>query len=286
MAQAGQPELSGAVHDVVIRKRRIEASRLAGIGPDRLHADAEHVQNRRYHVGVADHGGDLLAAAQPRLKVYVHERGAPHMVDPEKLVRSATMIYGAENMLRLWGEMKSVPAGQIIPLVGGETLRLGTRTIAAAYTPGHAVHHMAWYDEATGTAFTGDVLGEQLGFTEVPIPVTPPPDIDVELMLASGDKVMEWQPERLFLTHFGPVSNPGPYVQQHATRLVLWSERVRASLAEDGTDEDRARRCRDLSRQDLEALLPKELHQAIEEEAIYGNWFGLARYWRKKGVRA
>ncbi len=231
-----------------------------------------------------DHSGAAgwLAEAQPRLKVYVQERGAPHLIDPAKLVRSATMIYGAENMLDLWGEVKPVPADRVVALAGGEVLRLGGRSIATAYTPGHAVHHMAWYDESTGTAFTGDVLGEHVGMSEVAIPVTPPPDIDVELMLGSGDRVMEWQPERLFLTHFGPVNNPAPFVHQHATRLVLWSERVRASLSEDGTDEDRARRCGDLSRQDLEALLPKEMHADIEEEAIYGNWFGLARYWRKK----
>jgi glyoxylase-like metal-dependent hydrolase (beta-lactamase superfamily II) len=231
-----------------------------------------------------DHAGATgwLAEAQPRLKVYVHERGAPHLVDPGKLIKSATTIFGEENMLRLWGEVKPVPAGCIVPLAGGERLKFGNRSIATAYTPGHAVHHMAWYDEGTGTAFTGEALGEQLGFTEIPIPQTPPPDIDVELMIASGDKVMEWKPERLFLPHFGPVSNPAAFAQQHATRLVLWSERVRASLAQAGTDEERARRCRDLSRQDLEALLPKALHDDIEEEAIYGNWFGLARYWRKK----
>jgi glyoxylase-like metal-dependent hydrolase (beta-lactamase superfamily II) len=233
-----------------------------------------------------DHAGvtGWLAETQPRLKVYVHERGAPHLVDPGKLIKSATMFFGEENMLRLFGEVKPVPARCIVPLAGGERFKLGTRSIAAAYTPGHAVHHMAWYDEATGTAFTGEALGVQVGFSEISIPVTPPPDIDVELMIASGEKVMEWKPERLFLPHFGPVSNPAPFVQQHATRLVLWSERVRASLAQAGTDEERARRCRDLSRQDLEALLPKALHDDIEEEAIYGNWFGLARYWRKRGV--
>lgn len=231
-----------------------------------------------------DHTGvtGWLAEAQPRLKVYVHERGAPHLVDPSKLIRSATMIYGAENMLKMWGEVKPVPAESVVPLTGGERLRLGGRAIAAAYTPGHAWHHMAWLDEANGLAFTGDVLGEQVGLSEVPIPVTPPPDIDVELMIASADTILAWKPERLLLTHYGPVTNPGKFAAEHATRLVLWSERVRASLAEEGSDEDRAKRCGELSRRDLEALLPEHLHAEIEEEAIFGNWYGLARYWRKK----
>ena len=233
-----------------------------------------------------DHTGAVgqLAAANPRLKVYVHERGAVHLADPARLIRSASMVYGEENMLRLFGEVKPVPADRIVPLAGGETLHFGNRRIASAYTPGHAWHHLAWLDEATGSAFTGEVLGDHVGMSEVPIPVTPPPDVDVELLLLSGERVMDWQPTMLFPTHFGPVKHPARFAEEHARRLVLWSERVRTSLSEPGTDKERAKYCRDLSWQDLTALIPPEFHHAIEEEAIYGNWFGLARYWRKKGV--
>ncbi len=232
-----------------------------------------------------DHSGvaGWLAEAAPRCLVYVHERGAPHLTDPSKLLRSATLIYGADRMGELWGETKPVPRERIRPLAGGERLRFGDRTIVAAYTPGHAWHHMAWFDEATGIAFTGDVLGEHVPETSVAIPVTPPPDIDVEVMLESGDKVLAWQPSTLFLTHFGPVDRPAAFVRDHATRLVLWSERVRASLAEPGTEEDRAKRCAEASRRDLEAAMPAEKHGLIHQEALYGNWFGLARYWRKRG---
>jgi glyoxylase-like metal-dependent hydrolase (beta-lactamase superfamily II) len=236
-----------------------------------------------------DHTGAVgqLALANPRLKVYVHERGAPHLADPAKLVRSATMVYGEENMLRLHGEVKPVPVGQIIPMAGGEMLEFGNRRIASAYTPGHASHHLAFLDEATGTAYSGEALGDHMGLSEVPIPVTPPPDVDVEALLASGERVMAWHPAMLCPTHFGPVKNPAKFAQEHARRLVLWSERVRASLSEPGTDEEKAKRCRDLSWQDLTALMPPKYHEEIEEEAIYGNWFGLARYWRKKlGVTA
>lgn len=231
-----------------------------------------------------DHAGATgwLAEALPKLRVYVHERGAPHLVDPSKLLRSATMIYGEDRMLELWGEVKPVPAARVQALAGGERLHLGGRTVTCAWTPGHAVHHLAWFDERSGIAFTGDVLGEHVRGTEVAIPVTPPPDIDVEQMIASGERVMAWQPAQLFLTHFGPVTNPAPFVTGHATRLVEWSERVRRSLEEPGSDEDRARRCAELSRRDLEAVLPESARDAVDGEALYGNWFGLARYWRKK----
>jgi glyoxylase-like metal-dependent hydrolase (beta-lactamase superfamily II) len=230
-----------------------------------------------------DHAGasGWLAESQPRLRVFVHERGAPHLVDPTRLLRSATMIYG-DKMDELWGEVKPVPAERVVPLMGGERLRFGDRSIAAAYTPGHAWHHLAWFDERSGIAFTGDVLGEHLPETEVAIPVTPPPDIDVDLMVESGRRVMEWEPERLFPTHFGPVNHPARFEQEHATRLVLWSHRVRESLSETGTDEERAHRVAAVCRADLEATLPAELHARIPDDALYGNWFGLARYWRKK----
>jgi glyoxylase-like metal-dependent hydrolase (beta-lactamase superfamily II) len=231
-----------------------------------------------------DHTGAVgqLAEANPRLRVYVHERGAPHLADPARLIRSANMVYGEENMLRMHGEVKPVPAERIVPMAGGETLKFGSRRIASAYTPGHAWHHLSWFDESTGIAFSGEALGDHMGLSEVPIPVTPPPDVDVEALLSSGERVMAWQPTMLCPTHFGPVKNPAKFAEEHARRLVLWSERVRVSLSEAGTDEEKAKRCRDLSWQDLTALMPAELHGDIEEEAIHGNWFGLARYWRKK----
>ena len=231
-----------------------------------------------------DHTGAVgqLAEANPRLRVYVHERGAPHLADPARLIRSANMVYGEENMLRMHGEVKPVPAERIVPMAGGETLNFGSRRITSAYTPGHAWHHLSWFDESTGIAFSGEALGDHMGLSEVPIPVTPPPDVDVEALLSSGERVMAWQPTMLCPTHFGPVKNPAKFAEEHARRLVLWSERVRVTLSEAGTDEEKAKRCRDLSWQDLTALMPAEFHGDIEEEAIHGNWFGLARYWRKK----
>jgi len=249
-------------------------------------ADVRIVLATHIHIDHTGAAGQLVEAT-PRIKVYVHERGAPHLADPARLVRSATMVYGEENMLRLHGEVKPVPVEQIVPLTGGEILEFGNRRIASAYTPGHASHHLAFLDEATGTAFTGEALGDQVGLSEVPIPVTPPPDVDVEALLESGERIMGWKATLLCPTHFGPVTQPARFAAEHARRLVLWSERVRASLSGPGSDEEKAKQCRDLSWQDLTALIPTKYHQDIEEEAIYGNWFGLARYWRKKlGVTA
>jgi glyoxylase-like metal-dependent hydrolase (beta-lactamase superfamily II) len=225
-----------------------------------------------------DHSGGAgtLAAQLPRLRVYVHERGAPHLVDPSKLLRSATMLYG-DQMERMWGDLKPVPAAQIHVLTGGEQLRLGSRTIEVAYTPGHAWHHVSYFDRMGGLAFTGDVAGEQYHGSTSAIPVTPPPDVDVDLMVASGRRILEWQPARLCPTHFGVVQDPPRFLAEHEARLRQWSEQVRSDLGTPGTDEELIRR-----RQELEALLPHPAHVYIKDSSNSYDWIGLARYWRKK----
>ena len=233
-----------------------------------------------------DHSGGvgLLARELPRLRIYVHERGAPHLADPSRLLGSAVRLYG-DQMERLWGEVAPVPAGLIRPLSGGERLDFGGRVVEVAYTPGHAWHHNAYFDRSSGIAFTGDVAGERFPGSDAAVPVTPPPDIDVELMLASGARIMEWQPAHLFPTHFGLVNHPEAYLRDHELRLVAWSHRVLASLQEARTDEERIRAYVSTTRAELEGLLPAECHPFIRDAMLERDWVGLARYWRKKGER-
>ncbi|HSR14910.1 MAG TPA: MBL fold metallo-hydrolase, partial [Gemmatimonadales bacterium] len=233
-----------------------------------------------------DHSGGAgrLAGELPRLRIYVHERGAPHLADPSRLLRSATMIYG-DQMDRLWGPVVPIPADRIHPLAGGERLDLGGRVVEVAHTPGHAWHHNAYFDRATGIAFTGDVAGEQFPGSDRAIPVTPPPDIDVELILESGARILEWQPERLFPTHFGPVADPRAYLRDHEVRLVGWSHHVQASLQQPGTDEEHTARYVAAARAELEEALPAACHHFIRDDMLASNWVGLARYWRKKSER-
>lgn len=230
-----------------------------------------------------DHSGGagLLAAECPDLRVYVHERGAPHLIDPAKLVRSATRLYG-DRMDELWGAIRPVPEDRITVLTGGETLRFGSRSVRVAYTPGHAWHHVSFFDERSGLAFTGDVLGEQPPGTTRAIPVTPPPDIDVEEMVASEERILAWQPDRLFVTHFGPVEEPASYAAEHRDRLLRWRAIVRASLEQDGTDEELSAQFADLVGPDLRSGLPDDAAGWILRENQLTSWLGLARYWRKR----
>jgi glyoxylase-like metal-dependent hydrolase (beta-lactamase superfamily II) len=171
-----------------------------------------------------DHAGatGVLARKHPELVVYVHERGAPHLVDPSKLLRSATRLYG-DQMERLWGEVAPVPEDRIRPLEGGESVE-GFRV---EYTPGHASHHVCYLHEATGDAYTGDVAGVRIPPNDHTIAPTPPPDIDVEAWARSIDTVAGWSPRRLCLTHFGYVDAPADHlgrVLEALARQLEWAK--------------------------------------------------------------
>jgi glyoxylase-like metal-dependent hydrolase (beta-lactamase superfamily II) len=159
-----------------------------------------------------DHAGasGSLTRHFPELEVWVHERGAPHLIDPSRLLASATRLYGAD-MQRLWGEVLPVPAERVRVLRGGELLDGGFRV---AYTPGHAVHHVSYLHEPSGTAFVGDVAGVRIGDGPVVAP-TPPPDIDLPRWRDSLAIIEGWQPTLLALTHFGARAD----VESHLTAL-------------------------------------------------------------------
>ena len=131
----------------------------------------------------------MLCRRYPNLKVYVHELGAPHLIDPSKLLKSAGRLYG-DAMWELWGEVAPVPEERITALTGGETVE-GFRV---AYTPGHASHHVSYLHEETGDAYVGDVAGVRIPPYPFVVAPTPPPDIDVEAWLDSLHTIASWNP--------------------------------------------------------------------------------------------
>jgi glyoxylase-like metal-dependent hydrolase (beta-lactamase superfamily II) len=231
-----------------------------------------------------DHAGatGTIVAEHPRVQVCVHERGAPHLLDPTKLLKSATRLYGDE-MDALWGPFLPVPASRVTALAGGETVEAGGRPLAVAYTPGHASHHLAWFDRESGIAFVGDVAGLRVPEHHFVLPPTPPPDIDLEAWEASVERVLAWHPHGLFLTHFGLVSTPAPHLQELLSRLRRYAEIARASLA--SSDDPDAQRDRFI------AGVQHDLRSAVGDAAatrytlaapLDQCWQGLARYWKKR----
>ncbi len=210
-----------------------------------------------------------LVRRWPDLEVYVHERGAPHLIDPSKLLASAERLYG-DQMQRLWGEIVPVPESNVKPLTGGETV-LGMRV---AYTPGHASHHVCYLHEDSGTAFVGDVAAVQIPGVDLIVPPTPPPDINIERWEDSIGIVEGWRPERLALTHFGAVEDPLPHLTTVRERL-----REEAQLArelDEGAYELRHRTRVAAAASNEEAAA--ELIQCVPPEY---QWRGLTRYWKK-----
>jgi glyoxylase-like metal-dependent hydrolase (beta-lactamase superfamily II) len=219
-----------------------------------------------------------LVRRWPELEVYVHERGAPHLIDPSKLLASAQRLYG-ERMGELWGEIVPVPEANVRVLSGGETV-LGMRV---AYTPGHASHHVCYLHEESGTAFTGDVAAVRIPPSNLVVPPTPPPDIDVETWEKSIGIVESWQPERLALTHFGAVEDDVPgHLEMARARLREEADLVRRMDA-DTYEADLRRRLRDhLTGEGLGEETVEELLQAVP--SAY-QWRGLDRYWTKRAER-
>jgi glyoxylase-like metal-dependent hydrolase (beta-lactamase superfamily II) len=217
----------------------------------------------------------------------VHEKGARHLVDPSKLVASAERLY-APDMGRLWGEILPVPAARIRSLTGGETLSVVGRELKVEYTPGHASHHVSYLDAASRVAFVGDTAGIRRGSGTFVMPPTPPPDIDLEAWRDSERKILAWEPDTLFLTHFGPCHGARQQLQAMFEAITDWSRIVRRLLAESVlSDEERQTRFVDEVFQDLRRRLgDAEAADYTKAGGLNFSYQGLARYWRKKGISA
>ncbi len=170
-----------------------------------------------------DHAGAAgsLVARWPQTEVWVHERGAPHMIDPAKLIASATRLYG-KRMAQLWGEIVPVPAARVRVLRGGE--QIGDWRVV--YTPGHARHHVSYIHRPSGTAFVGDVAGVRRLSGPVMAP-TPPPEIDLAAWESSIALLAAEAPQRLAITHFGiydDVEDQLAALRGNLARAAAWAD--------------------------------------------------------------
>lgn len=229
-----------------------------------------------------DHAGaaGTLAAALPDVQVYVHERGARHLNQPEKLLASATRLYGAD-MDRLWGAFLAVPAANLRVLDGGETLTVAGRRFAVVYTPGHAVHHVSYLDAADGVAYVGDTAG--IAVEGYQLAATPPPDVDLALWLQSLDTIAAWSASALYLTHFGVITDAGAHLRRYRDVLLRSAERARAAIRQGDDDAVAIEGWVRWLREDARRTLSEDRALALEAAAPFDQiWQGLARYWRKR----
>lgn len=242
--------------------------------------DVRHILLTHIHL---DHAGatGTIVREHPHVTVLVHERGAKHMLDPRRLIDSATRLYG-DDMDRLWGEFAAVPHGNLVAVSGGESIEAGGRMFEVAYTPGHASHHVSYFDPSSGLAFVGDVAGV-CALGGYVLPPTPPPDIDLEAWQTSVDRILAWSPATLFLTHFGPVTRVRPHLAELMDNLGVTASVVRASLTGPGSDEEKSEQFADWLRQELRRhMTDAQVDSYVVAAGFKYLWFGLARYWRKR----
>jgi glyoxylase-like metal-dependent hydrolase (beta-lactamase superfamily II) len=231
-----------------------------------------------------DHAGasGSLVRDNPGIAVYVHNLGAPHMLDPSRLLASAQRLW-PDTLHQLFGETLPVPKENLRILEGGETLNLGARKLEVAYTPGHASHHVSYFDAAEGVAFVGDTTGIRIDNGPYILPATPPPDISLEIWESSFATILKRQPSRLFLTHFGFADNPAEHIDQFRRRLHRWAELAAEILRSASSEAD--------AKEVFVARAQAEMQQQLgAEEADHHaftagldlSFLGLARYLRKR----
>ena len=242
--------------------------------------DLETVLLTHIHLDHAGAAGAL--AAESGATVYVHEIGAPHLIDPNRLMASATRIYG-DMMDTLWGPMTPIPEAQITALQGGETLKLGGRTFQVIYTPGHASHHVAYLlDE--DALFTGDAAAIHLKGSSVVRPALPPPEVDLETWRESAETMLAAKPKRLLLTHFGEVTDVETHLRRVPERNGAWAEVILEGMRAGEDDEALVERIADYGNAEL--LADNAQPEVVARHQVTSNYamtvLGVTRYWRKR----
>src|SRR5437879_8213548 len=235
-----------------------------------------------------DHAGatGALVRENPRLAVYVHTNGAPHVIDPSKLLASAQRLW-PNDLQQLFGEVLPVPAENLHIVEGGETLTLGSRQVEVVYTPGHASHHVSYFDKAEGVTFVGDTAGVRIEGNAFAMPATPPPDIDLGIWDTSFAAILERKPARLFLTHFGYSDNPTEHIllfREQLHRCAALAAAILRTAASDSAAMDAF----------MSATYAEISHHSPADEAEHYafsaglnlSFLGLARYVRKRATAA
>src|SRR5262249_17362103 len=207
-----------------------------------------------------------------------HKKGAPHMSDPSKLIASAYRLWGAKLDF-LFGAMVAVPEDNLRILDGGETLEFGARKIEVVYTPGHASHHVSYFDQLEGVAFVGDTTGVRIDDGPYILPATPPPDIDLAVWDKSFEEILARQPKRLFLTHYGFPNDPIGHVATFRERLHRWCDAAEGILGGAASDAEALQRFLAYAHGDIAKFLsPDDMEHYAFTAGLDLSFAGLARH--------
>jgi glyoxylase-like metal-dependent hydrolase (beta-lactamase superfamily II) len=233
------------------------------------------------HIHLDHAGGAWRWAKEYGTKIYANPRGAPHLVDPSKLVGSAARIYG-DKMNLLWGAAGTIPEDHVIAVEDNAELRFGSQQFRVLYTPGHAQHHNAYWLESERTVFAGDVAGVLIRKGPV-IPPFPPPDIHLESWKDSLEKIRALSPASLHITHFGKIDDPPRTLEALEKRLFGWADWMKQRLLEGKSEMEIIPEFEKFTVQELLAGGTPNEDLVTYEQADPASMSvaGLARYWRK-----
>jgi glyoxylase-like metal-dependent hydrolase (beta-lactamase superfamily II) len=226
-----------------------------------------------------DHAGAAWALAEAGACVYVHPAGYPHLLDPSRLMASATRIYG-EDMDRMWGDMQAIPEEQLFAVEDQQSMLIGGRVFTPHHTPGHAVHHIAW--QWDHHLFCGDVAGIHIG-PGVVAPPCPPPEFNLEDWLDSLRHIRNLPVEHLVLTHYGEVADKTSHLDQLEAALHQWVTFFR----ENPDHSDQVQLTNDFMGYIHREFYPREMDDRLREQYDNANppWMsvaGITRYLRKQ----
>jgi len=196
-----------------------------GVGPD----DLAHVVVSHIHLDHAGGAGALLERF-PRATLWVHARGAPHLVEPARLVASTIRSYGQEAVDTMFGPVTPVPSERLRGLAEGDRIELGGRHLQAVDAPGHSYSELFLVDSSTGGVFTGDGFGILLPDVGILRPAAPAPEFDLELAIASIGRIRATSPSVLLFSHFGPAPDVDRICDVAVERLQQWTDAVRGAL--------------------------------------------------------
>ncbi|MEZ4499976.1 MAG: MBL fold metallo-hydrolase [Thermomicrobiales bacterium] len=247
-------------------------------------ADLDHILLTHIHL---DHGGaaGVLAEQHAGTVVHVHPFGAPHLIDPGKLIASATRIY-TDQMDSLWGTIRPVPESQVAIYGDGEVIEICGRPLQIVFTPGHAWHHVAVFDRDSRDLFTGDVAGIRMTGMDYICPPTPPPDLDPDAWRSSISTLQKLEPARLCLAHFGMFSDAQRHLQAIGPALDRFLAQGEASFNNGDPQEVLTATLHALMRQDLETNDEQILADYELATPSYMAAMGLNRYFRKRAEAA
>jgi glyoxylase-like metal-dependent hydrolase (beta-lactamase superfamily II) len=253
--------------------------REAGFEP----GDVTHILATHVHLDHAGATGSLVKL-MPRAQVYVHGLGAPHLLDTTKVVASASRIFG-DRMKSLWGEIEPTPADRLHVIEDGDKLNVAGRRLEVHYAPGHAIHHVIFFDVHSGELFAGDAAGVRLPGIDYVRPPTPPPDLDLEAWSNTIDLLKRLRPDVLYIGHFGAIKTIDSQLERLREKLYTWGEFVLSAMR-DGKEEA------EIITMLIEHTRPELLQAAQGDPGVLPRYEiatnyhmtvqGYMRYWHKK----